>query len=307
MKNFNELNFMKSSILASWNIRKLMLFIFLAFIVLKANAQNKIAEVYLIGGQSNATGQGYTVNMSADMIVDHRVWLFHSGAPHLNSGLPPFTWQPLHAASESPDRFGIELSFGTRLQSLRPDATIAIIKHAHSATNLHQQWNPGKDDKDTLNQGEQYREFIHTVKAGLDSLRKRGYVPVIKGMLWQQGESDADKGGAASLEYGQNLKKFIKRVRAELHARNMIFVYGYVYPPPNNGIGMAEVRQAEHDVDQNAGTALSVNKAFVVNTDGLSLRANDAHTRYPKDIVHFGTTGIWELGLRMAIKMNEQL
>lgn len=67
------------------------------------------------------------------------------------------------------------------------------------------------------------------------------------------------------------------------------------------------VRQAEHNIDQNAGTTLSVKKAFVRPTDDLSQRADDLNTKYPKDRVHFGTQGIWELGVRMAKKMNEEL
>lgn len=57
---------------------------------LTANAQkDKPIEVYLIGGQSNATGQGYMANRTADMLINERVLLFHSGKPHLNSGLAP--------------------------------------------------------------------------------------------------------------------------------------------------------------------------------------------------------------------------
>lgn len=279
----------------------------LVFTCTNVRAQRKVIDVYLIAGQSNATGQGYTANMTDTMTIDKQVWLFHSGTPHLNSGLPPYTWQPLHPASESPDRFGVELSFGTAMKKMRPDVNIALIKHAHSATNLYEDWNPGKSNTDTLHQGVQYKAFIRTVTAGLDSLQKRGFDPVIKGMLWQQGESDADKGGTISSTYGQNLKRFIGRVRKQLRAKKMVFVYGYVYPTPNTGKGITEVRQAEHDVDQDSGTPLSVKKAFVVDTEGLSLRANDAHTRYPKDIIHFGTSGIWELGIRMAIRMNKQL
>jgi hypothetical protein len=46
-----------------------------------------------------------------------------------------------------------------------------------------------------------------------------------------------------------------------------------------------------------------VKGAFVVETDDLSQRADDANTKYPKDHVHFGTAGTYELGRRMAEKM----
>jgi len=269
--------------------------------------RRKPVEVYLIGGQSNATGQGYLVNMRDSMRTDTSVLIFHSGRPHLNSGLRPLTWLPLHQASESPDRFGPELGFGTKLHQLRPGKSIAIIKHAHSGTDLYRQWNPGSGMRDTSEWGNQFKIFVQTVNAGMDSLRKLGYKPVIKGMLWQQGENDADKGDTVSALYGRHLKHFIGRVRQQFHSRQMLFVYGYVYPPPNTGKGISQVRQAEHDVDQDSHTLLSVKRAFVVPTDDLSQRADDPHTPYPKDRLHFGTRGTWDLGIRMAEKVNDKL
>ena len=282
--------------------------VFFLFWVMITIAQNrKPIEVYLIAGQSNATGQGYLVNMSDTMQADQRVLIFNSGKPHLNSGLAPFIWAPLHQASESPDRFGPELGFGTTLQKLRSKSSIAIIKHAHSGTDLYNQWNPGKDETDTTEWGVQYKVFVQTVNSGMDSLRKRGYAPIIKGMLWQQGESDADRGDSISAQYGKKLVHFIKRVRQQFSASKMLFVYGYVYPPPNSGKGISNVRQAELDVNQGTHTNLSVKRAFAVYTDDLSQRADDPNTHYPKDRVHFGTKGTWNLGVRMAEMMAAKL
>ena len=93
-------------------------------------------------------------------------------------------------------------------------------------------------------------------------------------------------------------------VREQLHCRKMLFVYGYVCPPPLTGSGISTVRQAQHDIDQQSGMALSVNRAFVVQTDDLNRRANDRNTNYPQDQLHFGTDGIWLLGVRMAQIIN---
>jgi hypothetical protein len=274
--------------------------ILLAWVTITIAQKRKLIEVYLIAGQSNATGQGYVANMSDTMKVDRKVLIFHSGKPHLNSGLAPFEFAPLHQASESPDRFGPELGLGTTLQKLKPQSHIGIIKHAHSGTDLYNQWNPGKSEQDTTDWGVQFKVLVQTVNSGMDSLRKRGYAPTIKGMLWQQGENDADRGDSISLQYGKNLVHFIKRVRQQFKAPKMMFVYGYVYPPPNAGKGITNVRQAEHDIDQDAHTPLSVKRAFVVSTDDLSQRSDDPNTPYPKDHVHFGTKGTWGLGVRMA-------
>ena len=270
-----------------------------------ALAENKkIAEVYLIGGQSNATGQGYISNMTDTMKINKRVIIFHSGKPYLESGFAPYTWQAMHQASESPDRFGPELGFAEKIKPFNLNAQMAVIKHAHSGTSLNSDWNPGANSADTTHFGADYKEFLKTVNAGLDSLRKRGFVPIIKGMLWQQGEAEAAYSDSASALYGIMLKHFISRVREQFNAPQLAFVYGYVCPPPLQGPRIKTVRQAEHDIDQDSGTALSVPGAFVIPTDDLEHRAKDHNTPLPNDELHFGTDGTWLLGVRMAEKMN---
>ena len=262
-----------------------------------AAAASQPVDVYLIGGQSNATGQGYLANLPKEVVPDTRVLLFHS-AGHLHSGAEPNRWIPLRQASESPDRFGPEFGFGNRLQELFPLRKIAIIKHAYSGTNLHAQWSPGKDAADREHWGPQFQTFVATVEAGLKGLRGQGYEPTVCGMLWQQGESDAN--GQPAEDYGRNLTHFIARVREQFQSPEMLFVYGYVLPPPCSGKGRDLVRQAQRDLDQNSGSPLAVRGALVVPTDDLSHRATDANTKYPNDHVHFGTAGALELGRRMA-------
>ncbi|MDP9174216.1 MAG: sialate O-acetylesterase [Planctomycetota bacterium] len=264
-------------------------------------------DVYLIGGQSNATGQGYLANLPVGFTIDERVSLFHSGRPHLDSGAKALSWMALRQASESPDRFGPELGFGNRLQEQFRHRKIALIKHAHSGTNLYLQWNPGADAADAAHFGPQFKIFVDTVDAGMMGLRNLGYEPMIRGMIWQQGENDADAratAAGADIAYGKNLAHFIARVREQLGAPEMVFVYGYVMPPPNVGEGRDRVRLGEKNVDQDSGSPLAVRGAFVVPTDDLSQRADDPNTRYPKDHLHFGTAGILELGKRMADVMK---
>lgn len=266
----------------------------------------KPIDVYLIAGQSNATGQGYLANLPEGFKPNPKVLLFNSGKPHLDSGAEANTWLPLRQASESPDRFGPELGFGNRLAEVRPNRPIALIKHAHSGTNLYQDWDPGKDAADVEHFGPQFKIFVETVQSGLKALKAQGYEPTIRGMIWQQGESDTKKEQTAS-DYGKNLAHFIARVREQFNVPDMPFVYGYVLPPPNAGHNRDLVRQGEKEVDQDSGAALAVKGAFVVGTDDLSQRADDRNTRYPKDHVHFGTAGMLELGRRMAEKMSQKL
>jgi lysophospholipase L1-like esterase len=258
-------------------------------------------DVYLIGGQSNATGQGYMSNLPKDFVINTDVLLFNSGPPHLDSGAAPLTWVPLRQASESPDRFGPELGFGNRIQELSPEKKIALIKHAHSGTSLYGDWNPGKNADDQSHWGGQFKTFVDTVQAGLQGLRDQGYQPILRGMIWQQGENDINEGHARA--YGRNLAHFIGRVREQFNVPDLRFIYGYVYPPPNNQVGRDDVRLGEKKVDQNSGDPLAVKNAFAVETDDLSQRASDPNTPLPNDHVHFGTEGMLDLGKRMAEKM----
>lgn len=263
-------------------------------------------DVYLIGGQSNATGQGYIANIPEDFRIDTSVMIFHS---HLLQGKKPYSWQPLCQASETSDKFGVELSLGSRLKAYYPERRIALIKHAYSGSNLYKDWQPGEDKSDTLRFGEQFRYFVQTVEQGLDQLREMGYSPRLRAMVWQQGEGDArDIAGLEHSEnYGHNLNHFIQRVRQHFGGEEMLFIYGYVIPVPlDRFTGRTEVRSGQAIVDQDAESKLSLKNAFVVPTDDLPLRGEETNSPYPNDKVHFSTLGILELGNRFARKIIDE-
>jgi len=268
-------------------------------------SKKKEIDVYLIGGQSNATGQGYMANIPIDFKINESPLFYYSNK--LGGGGKALHWGPLCQASETPDKFGVELSLGTELKRLHPDKEIAIIKHAHSGTNLYQQWNPGEGIQDQNNFGSEFKKFIATVESGLKELKKKGYSPTIKAMVWQQGESDARDiaGMHNSQNYGTNLRQLIQRVREQLHSPEMLFIYGYVIPVPlDRFTGREEVRLAQKNIDQNSGHQLALKRAFVVETDDLPLRCDEQNSPYPDDKVHFNTFGILELGKRFAEKIE---
>ena len=105
----------------------------------------------------------------------------------------------------------------------------AIIKHARSGSNLFRQWNPGKTSQDK--QGEEYVKLIRTVRNGMEALKKQGHAPVLKAMVWQQGEGDArDIAGIKNaLSYGANLNNLIKRIRADLEAPGLAFILSLIH------------------------------------------------------------------------------
>lgn len=256
-------------------------------------AQKNKISVFILAGQSNATGQGYIANLTPGQTAQSEVSIYHSGKPHLNGKGDANQWHPLMQASESVDRFGPELGLGYRLyQLIGGSRKIGIIKHAHSGTDLARQWNPGASARDSAQRGEQYQIWLQTVNHAIEDLKKQGYQPQIKAVFWQQGENDADNPNDANT-YEANLKHLIYTMREDLGEKNLSFVLGLVLPPPSQGVGRDKVRQAQRNVS-------TLKNVYLVQTDDLSLRANDKNTPHPNDHLHFGTDGTWQLGVRMA-------
>ena len=284
--------------------RFVLFFLSVWAVVLSLSAQE--VDVFLIGGQSNATGQGYVRNIPATFKVDTTVRFYYSR--FLNQGEGGGQWTALCQASETKDKFGVELSLGTKLQFLYPERRIALIKHALSGSNLYKQWNPGNRSGDI--RGEEYVKFVETVKNALVDLKKQGYRPIIRAMVWQQGEADARDiaGMDQSRRYGPNLKNFIEQVRKEFGCEDMLFVYGTVMPlAAPRFTGRELVKEAQAAIDEDSGSELSVKNALLIPADDLQMRCNDYKTPMPKDDVHLGTYGILTLGERFADAIYQKL
>jgi hypothetical protein len=272
-------------------------------------------DVYLLGGQSNATGQGYLQNLDSTKIavlttefprpfkIDTHVQLYYIRGTGLNNGKPSETWMPLCQCSEDPSRFGPEIGFGNRMMQLHPQDTIAIVKYAKSGSSLQVDWNPGNSKTDTTQWGPEFKWFVKAVNGSLASLAlmNKGITPKIRGMLWQQGESDTGYSNYATM-----LGHLIDRIREQWNVPNLLFVYGYVYMANPASV----IRAAQRDVDRNSGTKYAKSNAFVVWTQDLELRKDDPwlpSASLETDVLHLGTAGILELGRRMADTMSAQL
>ena len=259
----------------------------------------KDIDVILIGGQSNAAGQGMVKNLPTSFTPNAQVLIFYS--KYLNRGKNSEQILPLCPASESPDRFGLELSLGNTLQEKYPKRQFALLKHASSGTNLFYQWNPHRPDQTLANS--EYQRWLDTVKKGCAALQKEGYTPRLRALLWQQGEADArDTAGEQNARaYAQNLKNFITKVRQDLKTPDLLFVYGTVMPRKAERFTYRDiVKKAQQDICEKSSSPHAVKGALLVEADHLQMLDQDYKTTQPKDDVHLGTMGILVLGQRMA-------
>lgn len=255
-----------------------------------ARAGGTEVDVFLLGGQSNAGGRGAVSEVSdSSILYNTEIMLYHSAS--MNSGQPAGQWTTLRPAANSAGYFGPEVGFGNRMAELYPGRRIAIIKHAVGGTDLAADWYPGTNSGDVDHFGPQFAAFVQTVDAGINSLIAQGYAPVIRGMLWQQGERDS-RNSAYGPVYDRNLSHFIRRVRSQFKAPGMPFIYGQVLPVVLAGYDYRDqVRQGQFNVDEDSGHAFATDGARLVVADDLPMNS---------DNLHISAAGQLELGIRFA-------
>lgn len=247
-----------------------LLIALLALITVNASGE---ARIFLLAGQSNMSGAGLFDQLKkSEQEPPERVKIWHKNQ-----------WQPIGpGVSANEGRFGPELSFGRAMQKAYPKDDIYLIKTAAGGTSMHKHW------KVTGGSSPMLKKFLTTAHAAMDNLDDERIKFTIDGMLWMQGESDADQGKGA--EYEDSLKAFIKEMRREFKEREMPFVMGRILPtfdkPAGNG---PLVRAAQETV------AEEVKSVACFDTDRLD-RINKGH---------YNHEGQLELGKRFAKHLLE--
>lgn len=260
--------------------------------------------VFLLGGQSNMAGQT-PLDDSVRSLKLPNVEVF-CAYPYKfekdreeykkDQGFP--AWKPFEPCGASPKDFGPEATFAQSMAKALPDTKIFLIKYAHGGTSQACEWQPNKPSSAFASYGEEackkflsssskeldsmrsYERFLKVVGWGMDALKKRGIQAEIGGMLWFQGEADAD-GRAAnkflSDTYATNLPHFIKSVRADLGQNNMPFVLGKIKCGYSNAEWdskinpLEKVRKVQQDVTK------TESKVFAFDTMNLKFQADGCH------------------------------
>jgi hypothetical protein len=289
----------------------------------------ELVYLLLFGGQSNALGWGhqqYLLETGHPLAYPQEdVWMFYRKAGEgtlpmneilaLQSGTSNLMFREggyyPEVRDEPISRFGPELSFARTVKdalvAAGRDEPLVVVKFAHGGTNLYEHWYPAGSG-DAKDDGRLYRIFQDTVEGALNAVAERfpNRRPVVIGMGWVQGESDAiEKRGA---EYAEHLQRLIEDVRTKWGDR-LIFVLSEVSPNQTEGSRNQDwlrewerVRQAQQAV----ATADPLSRSVPTQGERFATSADSAEGRF-----HFTSQALLEIGRDMgkawAAVFSEQL
>ena len=225
-------------------------------------------DVYLLIGQSNMAGRGElapTNRMSTTGIVKFD-----------RKGRWVEAVEPIHF-DKSVAGAGLAASFAVEMERTSGGHEIGLVPCAVGGTSLCR-WMPG---------GDLHSNALVRCRA---ALAEGG---VLKGILWHQGENDAEN-PKDTATYGERLAEMVKAFRAELNAPDVPFVAGELLTDKN--------RLGGHDFDAVSAATRKVMselpRCAFVSANGLTLKS---------DRIHFDTPSQRAFGQRYASEMKKLL
>lgn len=268
--------------------------------------QAKDYQVYLLAGQSNMDGYGYTKDLPEgyDSFGDE-VLIFHGNTsaddePRDGKGI----WAPLSAghgtgfssdgqSNDLSDRFGPELGIAKVLRAQNPSEPIAFIKYSRGGTTLDWEaesgagnWNVDYGSGSGVNQYDHCLQTIRNAYAVSD-IDGDGELDrlVPAGIFWMQGESDGHY-LSPSYRYAENLQEIVTLFRAALRDDDLPVAVGRITDSGNDPSGhvwkfgnVVRAQQAAYcEADENA--------ELVTSTDDYSY----------SDKYHYDSAGFIDLG-----------
>jgi hypothetical protein len=232
--------------------------------------KSKTVKVFLLGGQSNMLGADKAEKLESpysEALPKVRIW--HPATKD---------WAALSPESvNTRDRgcFGPEISFGHAMANTFPADDVRLVKYAVGGRSLYEDWAPAK--------GMTYDKFMRTAKEALVDLDAEGVAYEVAGMLWLQGESDAEEAQAES--YKKNLSEFIVHMRTEFKTAKMPFVIARVRSHYGGETGQAQiVRDAQKEMGE------SMEQVAWFDTDDCSML----------NAGHYDADGLILIGKRFA-------
>ncbi|MFT5882076.1 MAG: hypothetical protein ACI9FG_000574 [Crocinitomicaceae bacterium] len=252
-----------------------------------ANGSDQLAAkpelIFLLGGQSNMAGSGYT----ADLPNTDEYKPYHSSSVNVSVwNAKNKNWQPLEIGK----RFGPEIGFSHALSAAFPDKHIGIVKYAVGGTSM---------DKWAAS-GKLYPRLMRAFRDASESAPDAK----LAAMLWHQGESDSDTKEVAQA-YNGKLVKLIASVRSDTQKPDLLFILGQINPAKSY---CGRPRFLHADIVRKAQQELKVPNTAMIKTDDCEMNPYHKGFNVPKeaqipangDNVHYSGKGQIKMGRRFA-------
>jgi len=279
-------------------------------VIQSCNQKGNEYHVYYLGGQSNMDGYGFVAELPAGLTGEiPGTMIYHGNTSGDNEPVDGRgIWSKLcpghgvgfssdGTANSYSDRFGVELSFAEKIKELFPDEKIAIIKYSRGGTSIDTvaaggagAWLPSYTGGNGINQ---YDHFLATVKGALSSGDIDGDgkkdILIPSGILWMQGESDANNEYATSV-YKENLAVLIDSIRN-------------VFTAPDMPVAIGRISDSHNEADSLVwtwGDAVRDEQAKYVAEDGNAALVTSTDNYGYSDKWHYNSEGYVDLGRKFA-------
>lgn len=223
--------------------------------------------IFLLLGQSNMAGRD--ISGLADQKTDPRVLALDA------NGVWAVAKDPIHRkTSQAVPGVGPGLPFALALLEHRPDLRIGLVPCAVGGTSIRR-WSKNGD----------------LFKAAVEQARVAATRGTLAGILWHQGETDAE-GKTTAGAHAEKLAQVVRDLREALGRPDLPFVAGQL----GDFLPAQKFPSAEAVHAAIATLPSLVERARVVSADGLTDKG---------DRLHFSATASRELGSRFARAMIE--
>ena len=268
-----------------------------------SSARGAMIPVFIVAGQSNATGYRSNVGLLTPAQQTPQPKVLYAGvqtsAVAWNQLSPPTEPSNTMRIYANMAGFGPEAALGKTVLNLEQyDATVGIVKYSINGSNLYNDWNPSHSGPFQANSYVNMKSRVQEALSALP-LQHNGDTGYVAGFFWMQGEADS-VAGRTTAQYEADLTALINELRIDF-GPNLPFIMGQINNSdvgPNNtmfsGPNTAAVRQAQMDIASNManGSAAKIANTFLVMTDAFERQSDDP--------LHFDSTGEMQLGQAMG-------
>lgn len=279
----------------------------------EANVNGQTIDMYLIAGQSNASGNsknilnGITINEV--MYIGEREENIGSSAMFCKNNIT--TGLGINDAYMGPE-YGMAFKLREHYTNTNP---ACIFKTAEGGTNLLDvttgtlpsrfgNWYPrslwqSPEHDGASHTGYLYYRFIENFKAAYNLLVSKGYTPVVKAFCWMQGESDRGE----IYEYEKLIKVFIRDMREDIgkitgtDQSGLLFIMGEISTTFGS---YSQISANQMFIDMQRDVAACGDPVKVATVDTSDLLINGPNGVIGSDQYHWNGTQMKTLGERFA-------